>query len=287
MMPALKASAFAPLVALPIIATASVPLSALFAYLFANRFLGLFVLVPVCVFLHYRFGPELLAFAREKLLTNIVVGARERELHSQSPLHPQLSWLVTTLLIVLVIPALFSVTLGIVALVTYLGICLVQQMKTLQPFGPWPTVLAAVLMRGERTALDYCDYEATEDFHWKPRRERSIRVARFILLTFTLDIALLVGLTCFFPWELAAALTVPGYDLPLSLLTHYATSDFQWILTPIELASQAKPQALYLAGIVIALPLFIFVSPAVLLATYLPGLVELEKLAQETKHRCR
>ncbi|MCI0351442.1 MAG: hypothetical protein L0Z53_18620, partial [Acidobacteriales bacterium] len=117
----------------------------------------------------------------------------------------------------------------------------------------------------------------------RPPQTRRQRLVTMIALSAALDLTLLSALTCFFPWELAASLSVPGYEFPFSAFTHYATGNLRWLLTPIELAKAAESLPLYLSGIVIAIPLFILLPPFVLFATYFNGLVQLEGIHQEIK----
>ena len=278
-----EVSLVSPLVFFPIAAPLFVFLAVAAYRFFPHPFTSVLLLAPVCLLLQAWLAQDVLALARDKLLVNESISRDERDRRSRDPIKPDLLPLAACLAIVLVIPAFFSTTAGIMVLIGALAYLLTERFRPALKYGPLRIVAAGLLNRAEQIASEYCDYDPTEDFHWRPKRTRRKRFWTFLAATWVLDLIFLVGLTGFFPWELAAGLSVDGYDLPSSIVTHYQTGNYQWLLTPVELASKADPLGLYLVGLILAALLFVLVTPAMLLAIYLPGLIELENLAQQIK----
>jgi hypothetical protein len=272
-----------PLVLFPLVGPAAVFASAIMQYVFADRFVPVLLLSVICVVLHWRIGPGFLQFSRDRMLAGYLVDPNTNAQLASMKLRPDLLPLCIALGIALVVPTFSSVTFGIVILVACLSAYLARRFRALCDYGAWRAVVGRLEARSQFTVYDYFDYLAHEDDHWRPPSERFRRRASLLALVLPFDLALLIALSCFFPWELCASFAVPGYNFPFSAFTHYPAADFRWLLTPIELGGEAKPPLLYFSGILIGVPLFILVPPAVLLAAYFQPFVELENMHQKLK----
>jgi hypothetical protein len=278
-------SLFTSFVVIPAVGPLFVLAAATVYFVFANRYTGIILLAAICAYCFYRWAKAPIRFAIEKLSTDHVVSTSDQEMWLRSEQEPDWRPLVICLLVVFLIPAYFSTTLGIAVLVGYVATQLVKRFRSLRRFGSWRLVVAAILMRAQKVGHDFYAYFPMDAAHWTPPLSLGRRRLVLGALLATTDLVLLVGLTFFIPWELFASLSVPGFDFPVSAIAHYPTYDFTWLTVPSQLVQLAEPREVYLASTVIAMPLFVLLPPAVLLLAYFPRLIELENIDQEIKRR--
>ena len=250
--------------------------------LFDDRLVGLSALVPATLLAVWRLGSGPVTFA-DDFLRLPSRWIRDSAKPAKATCGRSLRSLAAILLVASVVPVATSNAVGLLAVVLVVAAFLFRHSVRLLRVGSPRIVCGAILARGECVLRDYLDYAPSHRLHWTPTLDRNQRRKRFLILMGLVDLTLLVGLGYYCPWEPFAAATIAHFETGPLFRPEYAMNDFRWLLAPIMLAQQADPLPVYLANFVVAVLAFAGLAPLVLLAAYLPNLIELESLAQALK----
>ena len=271
------------LFAWPVLLPAGLLAARVFYLVFENRFVGVALASLACMAVFYRFGGRPVLFMQELLLADVSVAPAERRMRGRFAGQPDLAKLATILLVVLLVPAYLSNAWAIVVVLILCGLDLQRSITPLLRFGSWPTVVAALWVRGCRLVAEDLDYAPHDLYHWRPQESLPLRRATLAGLLISLDFALLTGLAYYIPWEPFAALFVPDFKANFLAIPDYALDAYRWVLAPIRLADAAQPHAGYTICFVLAIMLYFIIPAVVLFLIYVERLAELENMAQELK----
>lgn len=258
-------------------------LSRLLSEAFEARFLGVAIVSAACLALFHRFGNRPIAFAQELMLAGLSVPPTIRRTRERFDGNADLKKLAAVFIAVLLVPAFFSNTLGILAVIALCYYEVRQSFLPLLKYGKWSTVLAALWKQATVVFSEYLDYQPRDDYHWRPAE--SIKTRRLILLSLVgaFDLAMLTGLVYYCPWEPFAAFFVPDFETNFLFVPEYAMTDYRWLRAPMELYARAVPKEGFMACYILALLLYFTLPVVVLFLVYLQPLVKLELMSQQLK----
>jgi hypothetical protein len=260
----------------PLVAPLAIVGSIAIYTLFANRFIGLAILIPATLYAFFQFGDGPIRFMRQKYLAELhsdqTIANELRSLRAR----PDCLKLATFLIVAWLVPAFTSNTFGIIAV---LGLCVIETKRSVQQLAGknnWKIFLFGVWRSGVRLFHEYLDYQESDKYHWRPQETVVSRTKRAAALLLLLDLTLLVSLAYYVPWEPFAALFVPQFRADALFVPDAAMTNYRWLAAPFMLSQLADPLAGYLICFIVAIPLYLVLPLIIVYLLYLEPLTAFE-----------
>ncbi|MCL4740958.1 MAG: type IV secretion system DNA-binding domain-containing protein [Phycisphaerales bacterium] len=190
------------------------------------------------------------------------------------------AWILgVALAIIAVVPTLHSTTLALILLVLFLlGVTLVYSSFTGQRPDRAIGSLARLAQHIDLLYFGYPDRARVHAGQWAPSESLAARRRAYTAQTVPLYLATVIGLSLCCPWEIFAAWATPGFRWTVPV--EQQASGYNWLVRPLGYALQSHPS--YLWGLLIALPLLLFLAPTLRFVSLLPALVQVDRLKRAT-----
>lgn len=266
----------AAMIVLPIVVIVGLLICRFAAVLLANQAIATAALAAVAFAAYWAFAQRPLEIATAWSRT-VAVGQ-----------HQLISWtfgsaragawiLGIALAIIAIVPTLHSTTLAIVLLVLFLlGVTLVYSSFTGQRPDRAIRSLAHLAKQIDMLYFGYPDRDRAHAGQWTPAESLAARRRAYTAQTVPLYLATVIGLSLCCPWEIFAAWATPGFRWTVPVQEQ--ASGYNWLVRPLGYALQSHPS--YLWGLLIALPLLLFLAPTLRFVAMLPALVQADHLGR-------
>lgn len=253
-----------------------------------NRFLAAAFPAALTWFLFFSYGDAPIKFFEQLLLSQPPMPTDARTKMRLPECGPNLPLLALLLMGMISFPILFSNTVALMLLTFALCAYFCLNARFLWQMAPRGAAVRYFLTFAYRVAQWFLNYpevypskRSHEDLdRWAPPFSQSQRRLIAGGLTASLLLTLIVDLSYYCPWEFFAKLST---DLPAPSSSGSAFDGYSWLFMPFTNIASANPLAAYLPTFVFAIAGGLILPPAILIAIYLPRLIELEQIHQQVK----
>lgn len=254
-----------------------------------NRFIAVALPASIAAYLFYRFGHMPVTFFEQLLLAQPAMPPEAKDELRLPSCRPNIELFFGILVGIIAVPILVSTTVALMLLTLCLVVVYWPYLLPLAeaaPRGEAIRYLLAFAYRIPEWFVTYPDVYPTDrpdgDLNtWAPPFALSNRTKITVVLMCSLYLTLILGLSYYCPWEIFAKLST---NLPYDITNKPTTlTDYSWLFAPFIFFLSSNPMAVYLLTYVFGVLGFVVIPPAVLLAIYLPRIVELEELRQIVK----